>query len=72
MMGKSNTILDFFKRKNAQSSNAQNSNVNVGDTSSSTSDIPSSKNSPKRLWRVDINEFDINSLEFDPRLRHQI
>jgi hypothetical protein len=66
MMRKSNTILDFFKRKNAQ-----NSNVNDGDTSSPTSDISVSENSPKRLRRVDINEFDINSLEFDHGLcRH--
>ena len=66
-MGKSNTILDFFKRKNAQSSN-----VNVGDTSPPTSDIPIFENSPKRLRRVDINECDINSLEFDPGLRRHI
>jgi hypothetical protein len=33
-MGKPNTILDFFKRKNAQSSNA-----NVGDASSPASDF---------------------------------
>jgi hypothetical protein len=72
MMGKSNTILDCFKRKNAQSLNAQISNVNVGDTSSPTSDIPISENSPKRFWRVDINKFDINSLEFDLGLRCQI
>ena len=66
-MGKSNTILDFFRRKNAQSSN-----VNVGDTLLPTSDIQISKNSLKRLQRVDNNEFDINSLEFDPGLRRQI
>jgi hypothetical protein len=72
MMRKSNTILDFFKRKNVQSSNAQNSNVNVGDTSLPTSDTLISKNSPKILRGVDINEFDINLLEFDPGLRHQI
>jgi hypothetical protein len=42
MMGKPNTILDFFKRKNAQSSNA-----NVGDASSPTSNIVVSKNSSK-------------------------
>jgi hypothetical protein len=67
MMRKSNTILYFFKRKNAQ-----NSNVNDGDTSSPTSDISVSENSPKRFRRVDINEFDINSLEFDHRLCHHI
>jgi hypothetical protein len=92
MMEKSNTILDFFKRKNAQSSNmqslnAQNSNtqtsnaqtsnaqtssVNVGDTSSPTSDIPISENSSKRLRRVDGNEFNISLLEYDPRLHRQI
>jgi hypothetical protein len=104
MMEKSNTILDFFKRKNAQTSNAQSSNaqnsnaqasntqtsntqtsnaqtssvhaqtssVNVGDTSSPASDIPISENSSKRLWRVDGNEFDIDSLEYDPGLRPQI
>jgi hypothetical protein len=43
-MEKSNTLLDFFKRKNAQSSN-----INVCDTSSPISDIPISENSPKRL-----------------------
>jgi hypothetical protein len=72
MMGKSNTILDYFKRKNAQSLNAQSSNVNVGDTSSPTSDIPKFENSPKRFQRVDSNKFDINSLEFDSGLRCQI
>jgi hypothetical protein len=74
MMEKSNTILDFFKRKNVQSSNAQNSNaqtsnVNVGDTSSPASEIPISENSSKRFRRVDGNEFNISSLEYDPRLR---
>ncbi|XP_059442027.1 uncharacterized protein LOC132174380 [Corylus avellana] len=68
-MEKSNTILDFFKRKNAQTSNAQTSNVNIGDTSSPTSGISISENSSKRLRRVDGNEFDISSLEFDPGLR---
>jgi hypothetical protein len=67
MMGKPNTILDFFKRKNAQSSNA-----NVSDASSPTSDIIVSENSSKKSRRVDVNEFDISSLEFDPRLRRQI
>jgi hypothetical protein len=52
--------------------NAQSSNVNVGDTSSPTSNIAISKNSPKRLWRVDGNEFDISSLEFNPELCRQI
>ncbi|XP_059446498.1 uncharacterized protein LOC132178053 [Corylus avellana] len=66
-MEKSNTILDFFKRKNAQTSN-----VNIGDTSSLASDIPISENSSKRLRRVDGNEFNISSLEFDPGLRRQI
>jgi hypothetical protein len=87
MMKKSNTIIDFFKRKNAQSSNvqssnaqnsnaqtsnAQTSNVNVGDTSSSAFDIPISENSSKKLRRVYDNEFDISSLEYDPGLRRQI
>ncbi|XP_059434367.1 uncharacterized protein LOC132167413 [Corylus avellana] len=66
-MGKPNTILELFKRKNAQSSNA-----NVGDTSSPTSDIPISENSPKKPRRVDANQFDISSLEYDPGLRRQI
>ncbi|XP_062161838.1 uncharacterized protein LOC133868836 [Alnus glutinosa] len=66
-MGKPNTIFDFFKRKNTQSSNA-----NVGDASSPTSDIVISENSSKKSRRVDVNEFDISSLEFDPGLRHQI
>ncbi|XP_062143933.1 uncharacterized protein LOC133851507 [Alnus glutinosa] len=66
-MGKPNTILDFFKRKNTQSSNA-----NVGDASSPTSNIVISENSSKKSRRVDVNEFDINSLEFDPVLRRQI
>jgi hypothetical protein len=67
MMGKPNTILDFFKRKNAQSSNAY-----VGDASSPTSDIVVSENSSKKSRRIDIIEFDISSLEFDHGLRHQI
>ncbi|XP_059453923.1 uncharacterized protein LOC132184317 [Corylus avellana] len=80
-MGKPSTILDFFKRQNAQCSN-----VNVGDASSPTSDILVSenspnksrrvdinaKNSPNNSRRVDINEFDVSSLEYDPALRHQI
>jgi ribosomal protein L22 len=66
-MRKPNTILDFFKRKNTQSSNA-----NVGDASSPTSDIVISENSSKKSRRVDVNEFDISSLEFDPGLRRQI
>ncbi|XP_062170522.1 uncharacterized protein LOC133876256 [Alnus glutinosa] len=66
-MGKPNTIFDFFKRKNTQSSNA-----NVGDASSPTSDIVISENSSKKSRRVDVNEFDISSLEFDPGLRRQI
>ena len=57
---------------NAQNSNAQTSNVNVGDTSSPASDISISENSSKRLWRVDGNEFNISSLEYDSGLRHQI
>jgi hypothetical protein len=67
MMGKPNTILDFFKRKNSQSSNA-----NVGDVSSPTSDIIVSENSSTKSRRVDVNGFDISSLEFDPGLRQQI
>ncbi|XP_062161921.1 uncharacterized protein LOC133868946 [Alnus glutinosa] len=66
-MGKPNTIFDFFKRKNTQSSNA-----NVGDASSPTSDIVISENSSKKSRRVDVNEFNISSLEFDPGLRRQI
>jgi hypothetical protein len=67
MMGKPNTILDFFKRKNAQSSNA-----NVGDASSSTSDIIVFEIFSKKSRRVNVNEFDISSLEFDLELHHQI
>jgi len=67
MMGKPNTILDFFKRKNSQSSNA-NDDV----ASSPTSDIVVFENSSKKSQRVDENEFDISSLEFDPELRCQI
>jgi hypothetical protein len=66
-MGKPNTILELFKRKNAQSSN-----TNVGDTSSLTSDILISENSPKKFRRVNANQFDISSLEYDPGLRRQI
>jgi hypothetical protein len=80
-MGKPNTILDFFKRQNEQSSN-----VNVGDASLPTSDILVAENSLNKSQRVDINaenslnnsrrvninEFDISSLEYDPRLRRQI
>ena len=64
MMRKSNTNV---KRKNAQSSN-----VNIGDTSSPTSNIPISENSLKRFWGVDDNEFEISLLEFDPKLCHHI
>jgi hypothetical protein len=66
-MEKPNTIFDFFKRKNVQSSNA-----NVSDTSSPTSDIIVSENSFKKSQRIDVNEFDISSLELDPGLRCQI
>ena len=66
-MGKPNTILKLFKRKNAQSSN-----TNVGDTSSPTFDILISENSPKKSQRVDANQFDISSLEYDPELHRQI
>jgi hypothetical protein len=66
-MSKPNTILDFFKRKNAHSSNA-----NVGDASSPTSDIIVFENSSKKSRKFDVNEFDISSLEFDPGLRRQI
>jgi hypothetical protein len=66
-MGKPNTILELFKRKNAQ-----NSNTNVDDTSWPNSDIPISENSPKKSRRVDANQFDISSLEYDPGLRCQI
>ena len=65
-MGKLNTILELFKRKNAQSSN-----TDVGDTSSPIFDIPISENSPKKSQRVDANQFDITLLEYDPRLRRQ-
>jgi len=67
MMGKPNTILDFFKRKNAQSSNA-----NFGDASSPTFDVLLSENSSKKFRRVNSSEFDIISLEFDPGLHRQI
>jgi hypothetical protein len=72
-----NSSKNFFKQKNAQSSNAQTlnaqtSNVNVGDTSSPASDIPISENSSKRLQGVDGNEFNISSLEYDHGLRRQI
>jgi len=67
MMGNPNTILDFLKRKNAQSSNAI-----VGDALSPTSNIVVSENSSKNSRRVDVNEFDISSLEFDSGLRRQI
>jgi hypothetical protein len=66
-MGKPNTILELFKRKNAQSSN-----TNVGYTSSPNSDIPIYENSPKKSQRVDANQFDISSLEYDLGLRRQI
>jgi hypothetical protein len=72
-----NSSKNFFKRKNAQSSNAQTSNaqtsnVNIGDTSSPASDIPISENSFKRLQIVDGNEFNISSLEYNHGLRRQI
>jgi hypothetical protein len=67
MMGKPNTILDFFKRKNAQTSNA-----NYDVASSPTSDIVVSENFSKKSRRVDENEFDISLLEFDSGLRRQI
>jgi hypothetical protein len=64
-MGKPNTILNFFKRKNAQSSN-----VNVGNASSPASNIVTFENSSKKPRKVNINEFEISSLDFDPGLRH--
>ena len=64
--------VQMCKGLNAQNSNAQTSNVIVGDTSSLASDIPISENSSKRLWRVDGNEFNISSLEYDPGLCRQI
>jgi hypothetical protein len=67
IMGNLNTILDFFKKQNTQSSNA-----NVGDASSPTSDIPVPENSPNKSRRIDINEFDISSLKFDPGLCRRI
>jgi hypothetical protein len=66
-MRKPNAILDFFKRQNAQSSN-----VNVGDVSSPTSDFLVAKNSHNNSRRFNINEFDINSLEYDLGLCHQL
>jgi hypothetical protein len=66
-MGKLNTILELFKRKNAQ-----NSNTNVDDTSWPNFDIPISENSPKKSRRVDANQIDISSLEYDPTLHRQI
>jgi hypothetical protein len=64
MMRKPTTIVDFFKRKNTQSSEA-----NVDDTSSLTSDISISKNFSTKSRKVDVNEIDISSLERDPDLR---
>jgi sulfite reductase alpha subunit-like flavoprotein len=80
-MRKPNTILDFFKRQNAQSSN-----INIGDASLPTSDILVPEDSPNKSRRVDINaenslnnsqkvninEFDISSLEYDHGLHRQI
>jgi ribosomal protein L22 len=70
----SNTQTSNTQTSNAQTSSvhAQTSSFNVGDTSSPASDIPISENSSKRLRRVDGNEFDIDSLEYDPGLRPQI
>jgi hypothetical protein len=59
------------QNSNAQTSNVQTSNVNVGDTSSPASDIPIFENSSKRLRRINGNEFNISSLEYDLRLRHK-
>jgi hypothetical protein len=67
MMRKPTTIVDFFKRKNTQSSEA-----NVGDTSSPTSDISISKNPSTKFRKVDVNEIDISSLERDPDLHPRI
>ena len=58
------TIVDFFKRKNTQSSEA-----NVSHTSSSTSDISISKNLSTKFRKVNVNEIDISSLERNPGLR---
>ena len=66
-MRKLTTIVDFFKRKNTQSLEA-----NVSDISSPTSDILISKNSSTKFWKVDVNEIDISSLERDLGLRPQI
>jgi len=46
--------------------------ANISDTSFPTSDIIVSENSSKKSRRIDVNEFDISSLEFDPGLRRQI
>jgi hypothetical protein len=63
-MKKPNTILNFFKKQNTQSPNA-----NVGNASLPTSNIPIPENSPNKFRRIDINEFDISLLEFDHGLR---
>jgi hypothetical protein len=67
-MEKPNIILDFFKKKQ----NTQSLNAKVGDASLPTSDIPASESSSNKSRRIDINEFDINSLEFDLGLRRRI
>jgi hypothetical protein len=67
MMRKLTTIVDFFKRKNTQSLEA-----NVSDTSSPTSDISISKNPSTKFRKVDVNEIDISSLERDPDLHPRI
>ena len=66
-MRKLTTIVDFFKRKNTQSSE-----VNVSDTSSPTSDISISKFFFTKSRKVDVNEIDISLLESDPHLRPRI
>lgn len=68
-MGKQTTIVDFFKRKNAQISEA-----NVGDAllPAPKVDIPTFENPPTKSRKVDVNEIDISSLEHDPGLRPQI
>ncbi|XP_059455941.1 uncharacterized protein LOC132186133 [Corylus avellana] len=68
-MGKQTTMVDFFKRKNAQISKA-----NVGDALLPTPrvDIPTFENPPTKSRKVDVNEIDISSLEHDPGSRPQI
>ena len=64
---KKQTIDKFFKRKTPESTQADTQLPLV-----SNLEPPISENRQTKSLRVETNEVDVNSLERDPRLRHQI